>query len=170
MWPARPELVAVPPLAWKNPAAWSSARARKNSATSELGHRDVTWQRSGWSLSFHHRCRGMTMFKSMFASAWVLVMGAQALADGMQYSPYRYYPGFYLPPERHVIEVVQPPFSGNFIINGRRFVGQSPACLRWAAGERIKLVAGDWNGQCVEAVFYNYFWRSTCVTACGWGW
>jgi hypothetical protein len=112
----------------------------------------------------------MNMFRSVSASALVLFVCTPALADGMQYSPYRYHPGYYLPPERHVIEVVQPPFSGNFIINGRRFVGRSPACLRWAAGERIKLVAGDWNGRCVDAVFYNYFWRSTCEVSCGWGW
>jgi len=109
------------------------------------------------------------MFKSVWALVSVLSICAPALADGMQYSHYRYHPGFYLPPERHVIEVVQPPYSGNFIINGRRFVGQSPACLRWAAGEPIRLVSGDSNGQCV-AVFYNYFWRNTCVTSCGWGW
>jgi hypothetical protein len=109
------------------------------------------------------------MFKSVSAFASVLFICAPAWADGMQYSHYRYYPGFYLPPERHVIEVVQPPYSGNFIINGQRFVGRSPACLRWAAGERIKLVAGDLNGGCV-AVFYNYFWRNTCEASCGWAW
>lgn len=78
-----------------------------------------------------------------------------------------------LPPERHVIEVVQPPWSGNFIINGRRFTAVSPACFSWAAGEQIKLIEGDWNGRCVEAVFYNVWRRSTCVTVCegnGWRW
>ena len=50
-----------------------------------------------------------------------------------------------LPPERHVIEVVQPPWSGNFIINGRRFTAVSPACFSWAAGEQIKLIEGDWK-------------------------
>ena len=71
-----------------------------------------------------------------------------------------------LPPERHVVEVVQPPWSGNFIINGRRFTGVSPACYSWAAGEPIRLVEGDWNGRCVQAVFYNLWRRSTCVTVC----
>jgi hypothetical protein len=74
--------------------------------------------------------------------------------------------GLYLPPERHVVEVVQPPWSGNFIINGRRFTGVSPACYSWAAGERIRLVEGDWNGRCVQAVFYNLWRHSTCVTVC----
>ena len=53
-------------------------------------------------------------------------------------------------PERHVIEKVQPPYSGNFIINGTRFVGHTRACRRWIAGERIRLVAGDWHGRCAE--------------------
>ena len=66
-----------------------------------------------------------------------------------------------LPPEQHVIEVVQPPYSGNFIMNGSRFTGQMMACLRWAAGERIRLIAGDWNGRCIDAVFYNVCRRST---------
>ncbi len=78
-----------------------------------------------------------------------------------------------LPPERHVVEKVQPPWSGNFIINGRRFTAVTPACFNWAAGEPIKLIEGDWNGRCVEAVFYNVWRRSTCVTVCegrGWRW
>jgi hypothetical protein len=68
--------------------------------------------------------------------------------------------------ERHVIEVVQPPYSGNFIINGARFTGRTRACLHWAAGERIRLIAGDWNGRCVDAVFYNVYRRSTCEMWC----
>jgi hypothetical protein len=90
------------------------------------------------------------------------------LADG-EYRRYRHYnPTYYiyLPPERHVIEVVQPPWSGNFIINGARFTAKTPACWRWAAGERIRLLAGDWNGQCIDAVFYNMTLRSTCEMWC----
>jgi hypothetical protein len=81
-----------------------------------------------------------------------------------------YHRHIYLPPERHVIEVVQPPGSGNFIINGRRFVAKTDACYRWAAGERIRLIAGDWNGHCVDAVFYNVWRRSTCEMWCRAGW
>jgi hypothetical protein len=65
-----------------------------------------------------------------------------------------------------VIEVVQPPWSGNFIINGTRFTAKTPACWRWAAGERIRLLAGDWNGQCIDAVFYNITQRSVCEMWC----
>jgi hypothetical protein len=108
------------------------------------------------------------MLRSVSAFALVLLMGAPAFADGMEVSRprYRHY-GIYLPPERHVIEVVRPPYSANFIINGARFVGQSPACWSWAAGERIKLLAGDWNGRCSYAVFYNFYRRSTCEMLCG---
>ena len=96
----------------------------------------------------------------------LLVMGQTVLADGMIYPRYRVHRGFYLPPERHVVEVVQPPRSGNFIINGARFTGISASCLSWAAGERIALVQGDWHGRCVTAVFYNFHRRSTCETWC----
>ena len=78
------------------------------------------------------------MLKPIAVFAMTMSIAAPALADGMDYTPRRHYPArFYLPAERHVIEVVQPPYSGNFIINGRRFVGQSPACLRWAAARRM---------------------------------
>src|SRR4051794_4901935 len=110
------------------------------------------------------------MLKSVSAFALVLLMGIPAFADEMEISRprYRHY-GIYLPPERHVIEVVRPPYSANFIINGARFVGRTPACLRWVAGDRIRLVAGDWHARCVDAVFYNYTRRSPCLTSCG-GW
>jgi hypothetical protein len=71
-------------------------------------------------------------------------------------------------PERHVIEKVQPPYSGNFIINGTRFVGRTRACQRWVSGERIRLVSGDWHGRCVSAVFYNTLRKNTCRASCGW--
>jgi hypothetical protein len=107
------------------------------------------------------------MVKWLVALALTASMSLSALADG-EYRRYRdYYPHYiYLPPERHVIEVVQPPWSGNFIINGTRFTAKTPACWRWAAGERIRLIAGDWNGQCIDAVFYNMTLRSTCEMWC----
>jgi hypothetical protein len=105
------------------------------------------------------------MVKLASAFALLLLACQAALADGMPYQPYRHR-GFYLPPERHVIEVVQPPYSGNFIINGTAFTAKSAACTRWAAGERIRLIAGDWHGRCVDAVFYNYYRRSTCEMWC----
>jgi hypothetical protein len=72
-----------------------------------------------------------------------------------------------LPPERHVIEVVHPPTGGSFVINGSYFTAASPACLGWAAGERIRLLAGDWHGRCSAAVFYNMTRRRSCEMWCG---
>jgi hypothetical protein len=107
------------------------------------------------------------MWKTAGLVALAALVSQPALADGMQPSRYRAYRYYVLPPERHVVEVVRPPWSGNFIINGRRFTGITPSCLRWAAGEPITLIAGDWNGQCVEATFYNLMRRNTCTTWCG---
>ena len=110
------------------------------------------------------------MFKLVLSSVLtVFVLAAlvcqPAFADGMTSRTHRHVYRF--APGRHVVEKVQPPYSGNFIINGERFVGRNPACLRWTAGDRIRLVAGDWHARCVDAVFYNYTRRSTCQTSCG---
>src|SRR5436190_18800964 len=103
------------------------------------------------------------MLKLVPSFALMLLTAAPALADGMIYSRHRYYHHrHYLPRARHVVEVVQPPWSGSFIINGAHFTGFSPACFSWAAGERITLIAGDWNGYCSTAVFYNFRRHSTC--------
>ena len=98
----------------------------------------------------------------------MLTCQVAAFADGMPYSrqwrPRHHW--HYLPPARHVVEVVQPPYSGNFIINGIRFARMTPACFRWTAGDRITLLAGDWHGHCITAVFYNLRRRSTCEMWC----
>jgi hypothetical protein len=75
-----------------------------------------------------------------------------------------------VPPERHVIELVRPPYSGAFVINHANFTAKSPACSRWAAGERVTLWAGDWHGRCLDAVFYNVARRQTCEMWCGSSW
>jgi hypothetical protein len=100
----------------------------------------------------------------ILASVLAAAICPAAFADGMEYPRHHY--SAPLPPERHVVEIVQPPWSGNFIINGARFVGRSPACFTWAAGERIKLISGDWDGNCTEAVFYNFYRHSTCEMTC----
>ena len=118
------------------------------------------------------------MFKWMSAFALAMLVCAPALAEEeeqeQEYSRPGYYQYYYLyryslPPEQHVIEVVQPPYSGNFIINGTRFTARTPSCFSWAAGERIRLIAGDWNGRCVAARFYNFYRRDTCDVWCGSG-
>jgi len=72
-----------------------------------------------------------------------------------------------LPPERHVIELARPPYSGAYIINGTRFTATSAACADWNAGDRITLLAGDWHGRCIGAVFYNVARHSACQMWCG---
>ncbi|HEY7301469.1 MAG TPA: hypothetical protein VH684_26565 [Xanthobacteraceae bacterium] len=75
--------------------------------------------------------------------------------------------GFYpLPPERHVVEGVRPPWSNRFLINGRYFAATSPACASWLPGDRIKLLAGDWHGYCEVAVFRNLRRGGTCTMLC----
>jgi hypothetical protein len=73
-----------------------------------------------------------------------------------------------LPPERHVIEVVRPPYSGSFIINGKAFIAKTPACWSWSAGERVTLLAGEWHAVCESAVFYNLARHQSCEMWCGW--
>ena len=109
------------------------------------------------------------MYRTGLAFALGLLMCQPVLADEMGIARQRYYQyGFALPAERHVIEVVSPPYSARFIINGARFTGWAPACFRWVAGERIRLIAGDWNGRCIGAIFYNYARRNRCEMWCGW--
>jgi hypothetical protein len=98
--------------------------------------------------------------------------GAPALSADLtaaqpdHYASYRHAP-IGLAPERHVIEVVKPPYSGSFIINGTNFAARSPACLSWAAGDRVTLEAGDWHGYCIGAVFYNVTRHQACPMWCG---
>ena len=111
----------------------------------------------------------MLKFASVFALG--LLLCQSALGDGMETTRQRYYYyGYGLPAERHVIEIVSPPYSANFVINSARFTGMSPACFNWVAGERITLIAGDWNARCVGAVFYNFARRNRCEMLCGWRW
>ena len=73
---------------------------------------------------------------------------------------------YVLPPERHVVESVRPPYSGNYLINATWFTARTAACARWVSGDRIRLVAGDWHGACTSAVFYNVSRRMTCELSC----
>ena len=94
------------------------------------------------------------MLRLALALGLVVSFSQQVLADEAPYQrPWHYRHGWHLPRERHVIEVVQPPYSGIFIINGIRFTGMTPACFRWVAGDPIGLVAGDWHGHCILRSF-----------------
>ena len=108
------------------------------------------------------------MWRAASAFGLAVLTCQVAFADEAPYSG-RWRPRHHwhhLPPARHVVEVVQPPYSANFIINGIQFKGMTAACFRWTAGDRITLLAGDWHGHCVTAVFYNFRRRSTCQTLC----
>jgi hypothetical protein len=72
-----------------------------------------------------------------------------------------------LPPPRHVVEKASLPGSGLYLLNGTWFQAQTPRCARWVAGDRIRLVAGDWHGSCRSAVFRNLSRRMTCELSCG---
>src|SRR4051812_26653159 len=79
----------------------------------------------------------------------------QADADGMParvHHRHWHHPHISLPPERHVVEVNKPTGSGYYTINGASFTAGDATCARWAAGERIRLLQGDWNGWCSTAV------------------
>jgi hypothetical protein len=102
----------------------------------------------------------------LLAAALVPAAGP-AGADGTDARPvHRTWHGYNprLPPERHVVEVVDD--WGRLIINGRLFVPGVPACGGWVAGERIRFVAGDINGACRTALIYNYQRRQTCEVGC----
>jgi len=105
-------------------------------------------------------------FAGLCAVALALAAGP-AGAGGDAYPPL--HPGYdlRLPPERHVIEVVDS--WGRLIVNGRHFTPAVPACGHWIAGEPIRFVEGDINGRCRRAVIYNYRWRETCEVSCPWG-
>lgn len=96
--------------------------------------------------------------KPMFLAALAILASRPALAASRHM----------LPPDRHVIEVVRPPFSGSYTINGANFTAKSAACWGWNAGERITLLAGDWHGRCVDAVFRNVARHHVCEMWCGW--
>src|SRR5262249_32947391 len=93
-----------------------------------------------------------------------------ASADGMRVRTHHHrtwhHRRFVLLPARHVVEKNWPTGSGRFIINGSRFPAMSADCARWAAGERIRLLAGDWHAACSTAVFYNVRRRQTCEMSC----
>jgi hypothetical protein len=99
------------------------------------------------------------MSKSMFVFVLAILACRPALAA-------EYGRHMRLPLERHVIELVRPPYGGSFIINGAYFTAKS-ACPAWSAGDRITLLAGDWHGRCVDAVFHNAARHGACQMWCG---
>ncbi|MGP0091629.1 MAG: hypothetical protein ACLPKB_16950 [Xanthobacteraceae bacterium] len=78
---------------------------------------------------------------------------------------HRWHPTF-LPREQHVIEQVRNGISTDFVMNGTWFSGIGDCALGWTAGDRVRLLDGDWNGYCESASFYNASRRRTCELAC----
>ena len=97
-----------------------------------------------------------------------LALGAgTAAADGLDVRHHRQWSGGYdlrLPPERHVIEVVDG--WGRFIINGTRFTPREPVCQGWTAGDEIKFLAGEMHRYCATALIRNVSRRQTCEVSC----
>jgi hypothetical protein len=56
----------------------------------------------------------------------------------------------YVSPGHHVVGLVSPPCSGQFVINGFRCDGVAPACRSWVPGEHVRLISGSWFGDCVH--------------------
>ena len=99
----------------------------------------------------------------------VLLPFAPALPDegALTYHRHRYVHHWSaLPREHHVIEQVRDGISTDFILNGTWFSGIDACALGWTAGDRIKLLAGDWHGNCQTALFYNASRHRTCELAC----
>jgi hypothetical protein len=106
----------------------------------------------------------------MLALVLALIAWPARSAD-LDYRPARahhhhYHYSQWLPPERHVIEVVRGARGPSFIINGANFTAKTAACIGWTAGDRVRLRAGSWHGACVDATFYNATRRRTCEMWC----
>ena len=76
-----------------------------------------------------------------------------------------------LPPERHVLEIVNfSSFGLRFLINGHYFRASPLECPGWVAGDRLALLAGDWHGYCGTAVFHDLTRGRSCRVSCdSWG-
>ena len=97
-------------------------------------------------------------------TCFALVLCQPAFADEAGYTRHRH--RHYASSGHHVVELVAPPYSGRFVINGFRYDGVAPACLRWVPGQPVRLISGSWFGDCVSATFYNASQHSTCETLC----
>src|SRR5215207_4071749 len=114
-----------------------------------------------WFLS-----RSLAMI-GLAVSTLVPALSADMVTDQRTRARVTVHRHYVLPPERHVVEKVMPPYSGNYLINGTWMRATTPACTRWVAGEQIRLAAGDWHRSCSVAVIYNVSRRMTCELACG---
>jgi hypothetical protein len=110
------------------------------------------------------------LFAALALSVTLLVPVPEAGANGMRARPrahpHWHHRHFRLLPERHVVEINKPTYGGYYTFNGAGFSAMTASCARWAAGERVRLLAGDWNAACTTAVFYNMRRRQACEMRC----
>jgi hypothetical protein len=108
-------------------------------------------------------CDRLLLLGSLLVLAFVACAPASADEAPARRRHHRY-DSCWLPPERHVIEVVR--YGYIYIINGFRFTAPAP-CPGWVAGDRIWLLEGSWHAVCDVAVFYNATRCNTCALLCG---
>lgn len=71
-----------------------------------------------------------------------------------------------LPPERHVVEVVEHAHGNRMIIDGQWFVATTPACGGWIAGDQVVFKRGTSVEACLDAVVRNMNRHQTCGMRC----
>jgi hypothetical protein len=71
-----------------------------------------------------------------------------------------------LPPERHVVEVVERAHGNRMIIDGQWFVAMTPACGGWIAGDRVVFKRGIPVDACPDTVVRNMSRHQTCDMRC----
>jgi len=71
-----------------------------------------------------------------------------------------------LPPERHVVEVVEHAHGNRMIIDGQWFVAMTPACGGWIAGDRVVFKRGTPVEACLDTVVRNVSRHQTCDVRC----
>ena len=100
-----------------------------------------------------------------------LLCGPAVAAELGEPAPHAYVHRFALPPERHVLEVVNfSSFGLRFLINGHYFRANPLECPGWIAGDRVTLVAGEWHGYCATAIFHDLTRHRSCRVECDpWG-
>lgn len=67
----------------------------------------------------------------------------------------------------HVVEVSIRPPGHRYIINGAYWTGTSPACFGWAPKQRVRMIVGEWHGNCSTAIIRNVTLGRTCEFVCG---
>jgi hypothetical protein len=170
----REALTLVSALSLPSATKFAAAIGTNARSSAFLGMALVSaWFHPNASKALKQKARsGMT--RSLAMLLLVGLLGSSATAADLGVSPAarshhhsRHIRAERLPAESHVIEVVAPPYSGQFIINGRNFPAESPACLPWTAGEPVRLLAGDWDGRCANAIIYNVARHRSCPVQCG---